>query len=233
MKRFYTTATVAPADGGWRVLLDGRGIKTAMGAPQVVPTEVLAEGLAAEWNAQGDEIVPTGFVLRDMADYAIDIVGADRDAAIAGLLRFAETDTLCYRADPEDALFARQQDVWEPCLQAAETRHGIRFERISGIMHRPQPAATLDALRAHLATLDDFTLAAVNTLASLAASLTIALAALDDGADAQALWTLANLEEDWQAELWGEDYEAKELRERRSAEFAQALRFAALARSAG
>lgn len=233
MKRFYTTATVAPADGGWRVLLDGRGIKTAMGAPQVVPTEVLAEGLAAEWNAQGDEIVPTGFVLRDMADYAIDIVGADRDAAIAGLLRFAETDTLCYRADPEDALFARQQDVWEPCLQAAETRHGIRFERISGIMHRPQPATTLDALRAHLATLDDFTLAAVNTLASLAASLTIALAALDDGADAQALWTLANLEEDWQAELWGEDYEAKELRERRSAEFAQALRFAALARSAG
>lgn len=233
MKRFYTTATVAPADGGWRVLLDGRGIKTAMGAPQVVPTEVLAEGLAAEWNAQGDEIVPTGFVLRDMADYAIDIVGADRDAAIAGLLRFAETDTLCYRADPEDALFARQQDVWEPCLQAAETRHGIRFERISGIMHRPQPATTLDALRAHLATLDDFTLAAVNTLASLAASLTIALAALDDGADAQALWTLANLEEDWQAELWGADYEAKELRERRSAEFAQALRFAALARSAG
>ena len=233
MKRFYTTATVAPADGGWRVLLDGRGIKTAMGAPQVVPTEVLAEGLAAEWNAQGDEIVPTGFVLRDMADYAIDIVGADRDAAIAGLLRFAETDTLCYRADPEDALFARQQDVWEPCLQAAEARHGIRFERISGIMHRPQPAATLDALRAHLATLDDFTLAAVNTLASLAASLTIALAALDDGADAQALWTLANLEEDWQAELWGADYEAKELRERRSAEFAQALRFAALARSAG
>ena len=233
MKRFYTTATVAPADGGWRVLLDGRGIKTAMGAPQVVPTEVLAEGLAAEWNAQGDEIVPTGFVLRDMAYYAIDIVGADRDAAIAGLLRFAETDTLCYRADPEDALFARQQDVWEPCLQAAETRHGIRFERISGIMHRPQPATTLDALRAHLATLDDFTLAAVNTLASLAASLTIALAALDDGADAQALWTLANLEEDWQAELWGADYEAKELRERRSAEFAQALRFAALARSAG
>lgn len=233
MKRFYTTATVAPADGGWRVLLDGRGIKTAMGAPQVVPTEVLAEALAAEWNAQGDEIVPTGFVLRDMADYAIDIVGTDRDAAIAGLLRFAETDTLCYRADPEDALFARQQDVWEPCLQAAEARHGIRFERISGIMHRPQPAATLDALRAHLATLDDFTLAAVNTLASLAASLTIALAALDDGADAQALWTLANLEEDWQAELWGADYEAKELRERRSAEFAQALRFAALARSAG
>lgn len=233
MKRFYTAATAAPADGGWRVLLDGRAIKTAMGAPQVVPGEALAEALAGEWNAQGEEMTPAGFVLRDMADYAIDIVGADRDAAIAGLLRFAETDTLCYRADPEDALFARQQEVWEPCLQAAETRHGIRFKRISGIIHRAQPAATLDALRAHLAALDDFTLAATNTLASLAASLTVALAALDDGADAEALWAVANLEEDWQAALWGEDYEAKELRERRFAEFANALRFAALARSAG
>ena len=235
MKRFYTAATVAPADaaahGGWRILLDGRGIKTAMGAPQFVPGEALAQALAAEWNAQGEEIVPAGFVLRDLADYAIDIVGADRDAAITGLLRFAETDTLCYRADPEDALFARQQDVWEPHLQAAEARHGVRFERISGIMHRPQPAATLEALRAHLATLDDFTLAAVNTLASLAASLTVALAALDDGAEAEALWAVANLEEDWQAELWGEDYEAKELREKRCTEFANALRFAALARA--
>ena len=233
MKRFYKEVTIAPTEGGWRVLLDGRAIKTALGKDQVVPNEALASAMAAEWANQGEEIDTTRFLFRDLADYAIDIVRADRAAAIDGLLRFAETDTLCYRADPEEPLFRRQQDVWEPLLQAAEHRHDIHFERISGIMHRPQPAATLDALRAHLATLDDFTLAAVNTLASLAASLTIALAALDDGADAQALWTLANLEEDWQAELWGADYEAKELRERRSAEFAQALRFAALARSAG
>ena len=233
MKRFYKEVTIAPTEGGWRVLLDGRAIKTALGKDQVVPNEALASAMAAEWANQGEEIDTTRFLFRDLADYAIDIVRADRAAAIDGLLRFAETDTLCYRADPEEPLFRRQQDVWEPLLQAAEHRHDIHFERISGIMHRPQPATTLDALRAHLATLDDFTLAAVNTLASLAASLTIALAALDDGADAQALWTLANLEEDWQAELWGADYEAKELRERRSAEFAQALRFAALARSAG
>ena len=231
MKRFYKTVTTTAADGGWRVLLDGRGIKTAMGAAQIVPTKALAEALAAEWDAQGEEIDPAGFVLRDMADYAIDIVSADRDAAIASLLRFAETDTLCYRADPEEALFKRQQDEWEPLLQAAETRHDIRFQRVSGIMHRPQPPATLDALRTHLGTLDTFALAAVNTLASLAASLTVALAALDAGADAETLWNVANLEEDWQVELWGEDVLAKEVRDRRAAEFAQAVRFAALSRS--
>ena len=231
MTRFYKTAAPAPADTGWQVLLDGRGIKTAMGAQQVVPGQRLANALADEWAAQGEEIDPAGFVFRDLADYAIDVVRADRDAAIANLLRFAETDTLCYRADPEEALFKRQQEVWEPLVQAAEAHHGIHFQRVSGIMHRPQPPATLETLRVYLAGLDDFTLAALNTLASLAASLTVALAALEDGADAQTLWAAANLEEDWQIELWGEDDLAKERRDRRAAEFANALRFAKLVRA--
>ncbi len=32
MKRFYKDVAVAPAEGGWRVTLDGRGIKTPHGA---------------------------------------------------------------------------------------------------------------------------------------------------------------------------------------------------------
>ena len=232
MKRFYQHAATQPTEGGWQVGLDGRGVKTAMGAPQVVPDEALAQALAAEWAAQGDEIDPGSFRLRDLADYAIDVVRADRAAAIANLLRFAETDTLCYRADPEDPLFRRQQEVWEPLLKGAEERHKVRFERVSGIMHRPQPSATLEALRACLERQNDFTLAALTTLASLAASLTVALAALEDGAEADALWAAANLEEDWQAELWGEDLLAKERRDRRAAEFAGAHAFARLAQAA-
>lgn len=233
MKRFYKNAAATAAENGWQVTLDGRGIKTAMGAPQVVPNQTLAHALAAEWAAQGEEIEPAGFVLRDLADYAIDVVRADRDAAIANLLRFAESDTLCYRADPEDALFKRQQEVWEPLLRAAEARHGIHFQRVSGIIHRPQPSATLDTLRAYLEQQDDFTLAALTTLASLAASLTVAIAALAEGAEAETLWNVANLEEDWQAELWGEDTLAKERRDLRAAEFANAVHFAALTRKAG
>ncbi|MCE2843368.1 MAG: molecular chaperone, partial [Novosphingobium sp.] len=70
----------------------------------------------------------------------------------------------------------------------------------------------------------------LNTLASLAASLVIGLAALEPDADAGALWIAAELEEEWQAELWGRDAEAEERRARRAAAFANAVRFAALAR---
>lgn len=231
MKRFYREVTVAAVDGGWRVLLDGRGIKTAGGTAQVLPTEALASALAAEWTGQGEEIDPGRFVLRDLADYAIDIVAPDREAAIAGLMRYAETDTLCYRAEPDEPLHARQLAVWEPPLQAAEARWDIHFERVSGILHRPQPPETLNRLAAVLLAETDFALAALNTLTSLAASLVIGLAALAPGAEADALWAAANLEEDWQAELWGRDTEAEARRAWRFASFAAAMEFAALARA--
>ncbi|MBD3729006.1 MAG: molecular chaperone [Sphingomonadales bacterium] len=231
MKRFYKQAAAAPVDGGWQVMLDGRGVKSVGGRPQVVPTQALAEAMAAEWGAQGEEIDPAGFILRDQADYAIDVVAPDPGKAVAALLAFAGSDTLCYRADPEDALFRRQQDVWEPLLGALETAEGVRFERISGIIHRRQPEATLARLQARLDEYDPFTLAALGTMASLAASLCIALAALDPAADSAALWQAANLEEVWQAELWGEDVQAAERLARRGLEFATAREFAQMVRT--
>lgn len=230
MKRFYREVTVAPAGEGWRVLLDGRGIKTAGGSEQIVPGSALADAMAAEWSGQGEEIDTSAFILRDLADYAIDIVAPARDAAIQGLLRYAETDTLCYRAEAGEALHERQLEVWEPLLAAAETRWDVHFNRIEGIMHRPQPRETLERMRAVLAAEGDFALSALNTLASLAASLVIGLAALAPDAEAETLWNAANLEEDWQAELWGKDAEAEARRERRFANFAAAMRFARLAR---
>ena len=228
MKRFYTDATAAEVAGGWQVMLDTRGVKTQGGRAQVVPHQAMAEALAAEWAAQGPEIAPARFILRDMADYAIDIIMPDRDAARAALLRFAETDTLCYRAEAGEALTQRQQAVWEPLLQAAEARYDVHFERISGVIHRPQPPATLARMAVVLAAQPDFTLAALNTLASLAASLVIGLAAITPVADAASLWNAAELELDWQAEQWGKDAEAEALRARRFGVFAAAVRFAGL-----
>lgn len=231
MKRFYTEAQAAPVDGGWQVQLDGRGVKTAGGLPQIVPSQALAAALAAEWAAQEETIVPAGFVLRDMADYAIDVVAPDPAALRGGLLRYAETDTLCYRADPGEALHRRQLERWEPLLAAAETRDGVRFIRISGIIHQSQPPETLERLGDRLERLDPFTLAALNTLTSLACSLVIGLAALEPGGDAGALWIAAELEEEWQAEQWGRDAEAEERRARRAKAFADAAQFAALVRN--
>jgi chaperone required for assembly of F1-ATPase len=102
MKRFYTTVSVQSEAGGYRVCLDGRGIRTQGGQPQIVPGEALAQAMAAEWADQGEEIDTTRFVFRDMADYAIDVVTPQFAQTVTDLLPYGETDTLCYRAEPDE-----------------------------------------------------------------------------------------------------------------------------------
>lgn len=233
IRRFYKDVSLGQQPGGFQVLLDGRGVKTVAGAAQVVPTRALAEALAAEWRVQGEQIDPASLPLRDMADYAIDIVAAERAGVVRGLLEYAETDTLCYRADPDEPLHARQQEVWEPLLARFEAALGIQLVRVSGIVHRPQPAESLAKLEARLCALDPFALAGVEAMTKLATSLVTALAALDAVHEHEplALWRAACLEEEWQAELWGRDAEAEQRRARREADFLRACAFARLAHS--
>ena len=80
-KRFYKSATAAErgGGGGFAVLLDGRQVKTPAGKPLAVPGRALAEAIAAEWNAQGETIVPASLPLTKLANTAIDAV-AERKA---------------------------------------------------------------------------------------------------------------------------------------------------------
>ena len=231
MKRFYREATAVRCEDGWAVALDGRRVKTQGARVLVLPNAATAQLLAAEWDAQGEEIDPRGFPMRDLADYALDVVARDKAAAADAVLRYAETDTLCYRADPDEPLWRRQQEEWEPLLTVCEARHDIAFQRVSGVMHRAQDSAALATLRAHLEGLDFLTLAALTTLTSLSASLVVGLAALERDADGAALWHAANLEEEWQAENWGRDEEAAARLEKRKGDFLAAMRFAAAVRS--
>jgi len=232
VKRFYKEVSIGAKDGGWQVILDhSRPMRTQAGSPQIVPTQALAEALAEEWRAQGEEIDPAGFPMRDMADYAIDRVAPDPASVVAAIVPYGDTDTLCYRAEQGDSLRQRQDEAWEPILCAAEERHGIVFARTSGVIHAPQSAETLAALQVHLASFDPFTLVAVQNLAALAGSLTVALAALEDGTDIERLFADANLEEDWQAKLWGWDNEALARRDARLAGFRLAAQFARLVRA--
>lgn len=232
IRKFYQEVAVAEAGGGWQVTLDGSGIKTVAGAPQIVPTGALAEALAEEWARQGDRIDPKSLPLRDMADYALDMVAPDPEALAHQLAAYGDTDTLCYRADPDEPLHARQLAEWEPLVADFEARFGVKLVRVSGILHRPQDPAALALLTARMAGANPFVLAGLEAMTKLAASLVTGLLALEEGNEAGALklWRAACLEEEWQAELWGRDEEAEERRARREADFLRAWRFARLAR---
>lgn len=229
MKRFYDKVDVRQDGEKWQVALDGRGMKTVGGKPQLVPHRDMADALAFEWRAQGEEIDPKSFILRDMADYAIDVIAPHPAGVAHKLVAYADTDTLLYRADPDQPLYARQQEVWEPIVREFEAREGVTLKRVSGVIHAPQDEAALDRLRTRLTALDPFALAALESMTSLAASLVVGLTALDTKGDPRPLWQAASLEEEWQADLWGRDEEAEDRRIKRELDFRYAHQLARLA----
>ncbi|MDO9489355.1 MAG: ATP12 family protein [Sphingomonadaceae bacterium] len=225
MKRFYKVAAIAPADGGWAVTLDGRPIRTPAKAPLVVPTEALAQAIANEWGAQGEEIRPGSMPLTGLANAAIDRVAADRTLFVDSLARYAESDALTYRAEHPEDLVQRQAATWNPILDWAERRYGVEFELVPGVMHRPQPAATVERLRAPLEVLDPFPLTAMQPLVTISGSLVLALAIIEGAIDEDAAWVAGEHDELYQIEKWGDDELAVQSRASRREAFAAALRF--------
>src|SRR5260221_11384148 len=70
-KRFYASAGIAEADGGFAVTLDGRPIRTPSGRPVIAPTRGIAEAIAAEWNAQTETIDPLNMPLTRLANSVV------------------------------------------------------------------------------------------------------------------------------------------------------------------
>lgn len=73
-KRFYERVSVELKDDVFAVLLDGRSIKTPGRNALVFKDEVIAEGVAAEWELQEEEIDPGTMPLTRIAHSAIDAV---------------------------------------------------------------------------------------------------------------------------------------------------------------
>lgn len=225
MKRFYREATVRPGPDGGEVLLDERPVKTPARRTLTLPTPALAEAVAAEWNAQGEEVRPHTMALTGLANAAIDRVAPDREAFAASLAQYGDSDLLCYRADGPESLVARQCASWDPILAWGRRRYDVDFEIVAGIIHRPQPLATLGRLTHAVVTQDAFQLAALSPLVTISGSLLIALAVAEEAIDLETAWAAATLDEAWQAEQWGADEEATARIEARRAEFEAAERF--------
>lgn len=228
MKRFWKTVTTSRTDAGFEIRLDDRPVRTPARAALVVPTSALADGIAAEWAAQPEDFDPRTMPLTGLANAAIDRIAPDAAAFAEGLARYAETDLTCYRADEPAALVARQAEAWDMLLDWARGRYDIHFEIVSGIMHRPQPAETIERLASAVQALDPFRLAALSPIVTIGGSLIAALALLKGWIDAEAAFDTTHLDELWQAEQWGEDELASAVRDARRRDFLAAARFLSL-----
>lgn len=222
MKRFWTDVSV---DADRVVRLDDRPVRTPGRNPLALPSDALADAVADEWRAVGEEIDPRAMPLTGLANAAIDRVAPDPALFAAGLASYAESDLLCYRAQAPAELVAREAAAWDPLLDWARERYDVHFECVSGIMHRAQPPATVARLSEAVASRPAFALVALQPIVTITGTLVGALALAEGAIDADGLWTAATVDEAWQAERWGEDALATAARDARRREFDAAVTF--------
>ncbi|MGA0606857.1 ATP12 family chaperone protein [Phenylobacterium sp. VNQ135] len=220
-RRFYKDVSVVEADdGGFGILLDGRNLRTPQGRVFRAPTRAVADQVAEEWAGQGEHLDLANMHANRLANTALESIPGNRDAVAAQMAQYAGADLVCYYAEGPAALVDRQAAAWGPLMDRAEAEEALAFVRAEGIIHRDQPQATLERVRALALELDDFTLAGFAFGVALFGSTVLAIALLRGWVGGVEAFELSRIDEAFQEEKWGVDAEAAERADRLRSEAA-------------
>jgi chaperone required for assembly of F1-ATPase len=212
MKRFWKQADLLAEPTGFTLTLDGKPARTPAGKPLTVPNTKLGAALVAEWNGQGDAVLPHTMPQTQFVCTVLDKMADQRDTLIPSLLAYADTDLLCHRAATPPDLATRQAAAWDPWLAWAQMRYDVGFVVTTDILAAPQSPRLSAALGLVLAALDDWHLAALQAAVYATGSLILGLALLDGEITAEQAFDLAELEHSYQIEKWGDDPESTKRR---------------------
>ncbi len=209
-RRFYTQVEVAPLPdaGGYKLLLDGKPLRTPEGAIFRAPDANLATICADEWRAQGAVIVRETLILTHLLFAANDDPAGLAIWAQAEWARFAASDLLYYWPEGDPRLVAHCDAHWQPILLWAEDILGTKINRATGLRFAAQDPEFLFSLDRILSAQRPLTQGAMGKLAGLFGSALLALAVARGRLPAAEAFRLSRLDEDYQAEIWGEDSEA-------------------------
>ena len=223
-RRFYAEADVAEAPEGFAVRLDGKPVRTPGRAVLALPSAAAAALVAREFSDQDEAIDPVSMPVLRLANSAIDGVAGEPQAVLDDIVRFSRSDLVCYRAGSPDALVARQARAWDPVLDWARSALGARFFLAEGVVHVEQPPESVAAVASWLdARRDPFRLAAIHVMTTLTGSALLALCVEAGALRPDEAWAAAHVDEDWNAEQWGEDAEAAARRAARRRDFDAAV----------
>lgn len=229
-KRFWKSAGAVEVDQGFSIELDGRPVKTPAKNALYVPSLELAKAIAEEWDAQDKTVLPDTMPLTRLANSTVDKVSTQH-AEVANLLaEYGASDLICYRATGPDELIARQSDAWDGFLDWAKRELDIDLVVQTGVMPVDQPEPSVMRIKELTHQFDAFALTAFHELVSLSGSWVIGMFAMRESVDIETLWNAAVVDDLFQAEKWGDDDEALEMRAQKSHSFNCANRFSQLCR---
>ena len=227
-KRFWKEVATSSGKDAFGITLDGKPIKTPAGAELLVPNIALAEAIAKEWEAQGENVEPNSMPMFQFSLTALDRVAPQRHKIIDEIASYGASDLLCYREAQDHKLKQHQHEIWQPYLAWFEEQFEVSLLVTEGVMPITQPPKTLKRMRAIVAEYDDFALAGLHSLTTLTGSLVLGMAVAKGYVSAEKVTVAAFLDMRWQQEKWGSDEEANQLLRARIESLLEAERYLAL-----
>lgn len=203
MKRIYKLASHTRTDDGYVLQLDGKGVKTPLGQPLAAANKALADSIVAEWSEQGDEIIPDAMPMTQMLTTALDRT-RERDAITSALLKYLDTDLLCYRTKEPEELAKRQKEAYDRWLTWFDEHFESPLETTFGLDALKQSEKTHKQIWNYIEALDEYYFSVLQVVTSATGSIVLALAFLEHEANEDEVFAVAELEEIYHSELANE-----------------------------
>ncbi|KAI1298871.1 ATP synthase complex assembly protein atp12 [Mortierella claussenii] len=208
-KRFWENAGVKDMGDRVAVTLDGRVLKTPAGNQLTLPKdqEHLALMIAGEWHGQKALLKSHSLPMTSLVARAIDgFAGSQqgRQETLDRLIKYLDTDSICYQQDFPDSIVKAQHEHWDPILKWVKDEYDLDINVSQGITYVQQTDEVKQRLRDIVTDMTDIELSAFERATLTAKSFLIGLAVVKRHLSVERAWMAAQLEVLDQIDRWGE-----------------------------
>ncbi|KAG6831188.1 hypothetical protein H0H92_012328 [Tricholoma furcatifolium] len=208
MRRFWNDVGVEKRGSSYVVTLDKRPLKTPSGQVLALPEtkSLMASLIAAEWDHQATLLKPHALPATSVAARAIDGLSEQKTRAEVqeALLKYLDTDTICFYQDDFPRLERLQAEHWDPLLEWAKETYGVELNKAESILFSTQPEATKEKFRQVITGFDQWQMAALERATYTTKSFIIALALVTKHLTVEQAALAATVEVCSQIQVWGE-----------------------------
>ena len=202
MKRFYKLVSSKKVPEGYAIFLDDKAIKTKSGKQLFAPTEEIANKIVQEWAEQKDVINPEIMPFTQILNTKIDRVSKERCSMNETVLKYIDTDLLCYCVSEPEELVQLQEEKWLKWRMWAEEEFSCKIEVTTGLAALSQPKKLHKQLKTYVEALNDDDFTVLQIIVSLSGSLILGLSVLKEAAGVQDVFEACFLEERFKETLY-------------------------------
>ena len=185
------------------IYLDEVCLKSDQGNDIKVP-ERLANEIVREWSANGKiDAIKNSFFTK-FCFSATDIKKKEREAIFGRLVEYGNCDPICYIASEPTKLHLKQENLYSPLIDWAEKFFSIKLNKGTGLLFIEQAPLNACIIKKFLEEFDNFHLTAILELTKSLGSLFTCLALYKNIVSPELAWEIANVEDNFRIEVWGE-----------------------------